>query len=67
VDSRRNRLTAQLRLTALLCGCGLAEKLGIKRRGEGVCASSKEGNLLGLALLVYWSAIRCVSGCQEQK
>lgn len=48
VDSRRNRSTAQLHLTA--SRCDLAEKLRVKRRGEGFCASSKEGNLLGLAL-----------------
>lgn len=48
MDSRRNRSTAQLHLTA--SRCDLAEKLRVKRRGEGFCASSKEGNLLGLAL-----------------
>lgn len=41
MDSRRNRSTAQLRLTASHAR-GLAEKLRVKRRGEGFCASSKE-------------------------
>lgn len=63
MDGGRDHSTAQLRLTA--SGCSRTEKLGVSRKGEGVCDSPRDVTLpeLALALRVYGSATRRAPSC----